>query len=60
MNKDDLVAWKNFDNNQYSLIPGFQNKKLMSKRNHEFDQTNKTIVNGIGAGKYVDPRHDEK
>lgn len=32
----------------------------MSKRNHEFDQTNKTIVNGIGAGKYVDPRHDEK
>ena len=23
MNKDDLIAYKRFDNNQYSLIPGF-------------------------------------
>lgn len=25
MNKDDLIAWKNYDNNQYSLIPGVSN-----------------------------------
>ena len=22
LNKDDLVAWKKYDNNQYSMIPG--------------------------------------
>jgi hypothetical protein len=22
MNKDDLIAYKNFDNNQYAMIPG--------------------------------------
>lgn len=27
MNKDDLIAWKNYDNNQYSLIPGVSNEK---------------------------------
>ena len=29
MNKDDLLAWKKYDNNQYSLIPGFSSKKAM-------------------------------
>jgi hypothetical protein len=30
INKDDLEAWKRYDNNQYSLIPGFStNKKLL-------------------------------
>ncbi len=27
MNKDDLVAWKNYDNKQYSLIPGVSKDK---------------------------------
>ena len=27
MNKDDLLAWKNYDNNQYSMIPGFSSQK---------------------------------
>lgn len=27
MNKDDLLAWKNYDNNQYSLIPGISVQK---------------------------------
>ena len=31
LNKDDLVAYKKYDNNQYSLIPGFgASKKLAS------------------------------
>eukprot|EP00350_Pseudokeronopsis_sp_OXSARD2_P012695 CAMPEP_0170552184 /NCGR_PEP_ID=MMETSP0211-20121228/10112_1 /TAXON_ID=311385 /ORGANISM="Pseudokeronopsis sp., Strain OXSARD2" /LENGTH=38 /DNA_ID= /DNA_START= /DNA_END= /DNA_ORIENTATION= len=25
MNKEDLYAWKVYDNNQYSLIPGVTN-----------------------------------
>lgn len=34
MNKDDLIAWKNYDNNQYSLIPGFStNKKFLEREN---------------------------
>jgi len=32
MNKDDLIAWKNFDNNQYSLIPGVSNTKKVLDR----------------------------
>ncbi|CDW74298.1 UNKNOWN [Stylonychia lemnae] len=32
MNKEDLIAWKNYDNNQYSLIPGISvNKKVMER-----------------------------
>ena len=27
MNKDDLVAYKNFDNKQYSMIPGVSKEK---------------------------------
>jgi hypothetical protein len=25
MNKEDLDAWKKYDNNQYALIPGINN-----------------------------------
>lgn len=32
LNKDDLLAWKNFDNNQYSLIPGVSNQKKILDR----------------------------
>lgn len=32
MNKDDLLAWKNYDNNQYSLIPGVSNTKKLLDR----------------------------
>jgi hypothetical protein len=32
MNKDDLLAWKNYDNNQYSMIPGVSaNKKILDR-----------------------------
>ena len=27
MNKDDMVAWKKYDNKQYALIPGMQTNK---------------------------------
>jgi hypothetical protein len=27
MNKEDLNAWKAYDNNQYALIPGVSHKK---------------------------------
>lgn len=29
INKDDLIAYKNYDNNQYALIPGFASQKAM-------------------------------
>ena len=32
MNKDDLRAWKNYDNNQYSLIPGVTAQKKILDR----------------------------
>ncbi|CDW73158.1 UNKNOWN [Stylonychia lemnae] len=32
MNKDDLIAWKNYDNNQYSMIPGVSNQKKILDR----------------------------
>ena len=27
MNRDDLHAWKKYDNNQYAMIPGFTSQK---------------------------------
>ena len=30
MNKDDLKAWQNYDDNQYSLIPGLNSRKLIN------------------------------
>lgn len=35
MNKDDITAYKNFDNNQYSLIPGVSKNKLIMVRDHK-------------------------
>lgn len=35
MNKDDLKAWKNYDNNQYSLIPGVSAQKKVLDRTVE-------------------------
>ena len=32
LNKDDLLAWKNYDNNQYSMIPGFSSQKRILDR----------------------------
>lgn len=29
MNKEDLQAWKRYDNHQYSLIPGFSTNKTL-------------------------------
>ncbi len=36
MNKEDLIAYKNYDNHQYSLIPGVsQHRDFMNKQNGE-------------------------
>lgn len=32
LNKDDLVAWKKHDNNQYSLIPGVTSQKRFAEQ----------------------------
>ena len=38
MNKDDLIAWKNFDNNQYSLIPGVSaTKKTLDRSQYGYE-----------------------
>ena len=30
LNKDDLIAYKHYDNNQYALIPGFTSQKAVA------------------------------
>lgn len=35
LNKDDITAFKNFDNNQYSLIPGVSKNKMIMVRDHK-------------------------
>jgi hypothetical protein len=32
MNKEDLAAWKKFDNNQYSMIPGISSSKRIADK----------------------------
>ena len=32
LNKDDLLAYQNFDNKQYALIPGINNQKRFLDR----------------------------
>lgn len=32
MNKDDLQAWKKYDNNQYSMIPGVSSVKKIPEK----------------------------
>jgi len=46
LNKDDLVAWKNYDHNTYALIPGLNsskkpipNKLLLDKNAHKRDRS---------------------
>lgn len=51
MNKDDLVAWKNYDNKQYSLIPGISvNKKFLDreglKNSNSANALNKSAIIG--------------
>ena len=31
LNKDDLVAWKKYDNTQYSMIPGVSNQNKQAE-----------------------------
>ena len=42
LNREDLTAWKQYDNNQYSLIPGVNNIKRfkmdMPKKNTTMTQ----------------------
>jgi len=31
LNREDLIAYKNYDNNQYALIPGINNVKRFNE-----------------------------
>ncbi len=43
LNKEDLHAWKVYDNNQYSMIPGVSSsKKIMDRSRIE---ANKGLIN---------------
>ncbi len=58
LNKEDLIAYKNFDNKQYSLIPGVSvNKKIMVR---DGDASNKGSPALGQSSKFNDPRFDEK
>jgi hypothetical protein len=39
MNKDDLTAWKNYDNKQYSMIPGVSKDKKFLEREEKSSPT---------------------
>jgi len=56
MNKDDLSAWKNYDQNQYSLIPGVQNKKNIPERFKSSDRRMDDEVNKP----LIDNKYDQK
>ena len=54
LNREDLTAWKNFDNNQYSMIPGVSSEKKI------FDRVKSNFkVKNEQSGK-VDPKFNEK
>jgi hypothetical protein len=44
MNKDDLHAWKVYDNNQYALIPGISHKKHLSPESSTPVQGNANVT----------------
>lgn len=48
MNKDDLIAYKNFDNKQYSMIPGVSKEK-------QFLNRHKNSITGSPDGKEHTP-----
>lgn len=33
LNRDDLIAYKNYDNKQYSMVPGISKEKNFLERN---------------------------
>jgi len=40
MNRDDITAYKNWDNNQYSLVPGVSKNKMIMVRDHKNEAKN--------------------
>lgn len=42
LNREDLIAFKNYDNNQYAMIPGINNQKRFND-NNAYQSKNKTI-----------------
>ena len=47
MNKDDLIAWKNYDNKQYSLIPGISVQKNIMERENKNNMNPSGSVNNL-------------
>ena len=59
MNKDDLVAYKNYDNNQYSLVPGISTDKKIKERSRSNITSTEFSPYTISA-KYMDNKYHEK
>ena len=61
MNRDDLSAWKNYDNNQYSLIPGVSsNKKIPEKARGLGDSGSQTSLNASMVKAKSEAKYIEK
>ena len=56
MNKEDLMAWKNYDNNQYSMIVGVSSQKKVMDRS----SSNPKVSSHYEMGRLVDPRFEAK
>lgn len=57
MNREDLIAWKHYDNNQYSMIPGVTSQKKIADR-AKSENPNVDMSGSIRKG--YDPRFHEK
>lgn len=61
INKEDLTAWKIYDNNQYSMIPGVSSSKKIMDRSR-MGNNKSTVTQSYSQGRYpmYDPNFDEK
>ena len=57
LNRDDLVAYKKFDNNQYSMIPGHTNQKKFADPRPP--KTTMSPINTSGKGHQVMVNEDK-
>ena len=61
LNKEDLTAWKVYDNNQYSMIPGVSSSKRFMDRSRIPLKANNTAVYSNYPSRYAyDPHFEVK
>lgn len=49
MNREDLNAWKVYDNNQYSLIPGINHQKIFPNNQRQTPDLHNKSADAVDA-----------